>query len=69
MIEETFLRQSIKNLKNGEKIYIYNEKFIDIIAEKYYEKYDKVLYLENFKDYFAMSTKFKGGNNCVPIKK
>ena len=46
MINETFLRQSVRDLNNEINVYIYNDKFIDVIAERYYEKYKKTLYLE-----------------------
>lgn len=69
MIDETFLRQSVMGLKKGEVIYIYNDKFIDIIAERYFKKYKGKLYLQKFKDYFALTTKARGGTNVELIKK
>lgn len=61
MINETFLRQSVKELNNGDNVYIYNKDFIDIIVTKYYKKYSKQLYLEKKKDYFVLTTKKRNG--------
>ena len=69
MIDETFLRQSVADLKKGDVIYIYNDKFIDIIANRYFQKYKGKLYLEKFKDYFALTTKARGGNKIELFKK
>ena len=61
MIDETFLRQSVRDLNNGDNVYIYNDDFISIIAEHYYKKYDKQIYLEKRNDYFILTTKKRGG--------
>lgn len=69
MINETFLRQSVRDLNNEINVYIYNDKFIDVIAKKYYEKYKKTLYLEKNRDYFILTTKKRKSNQIEIIKK
>ena len=61
MIDETFLRQSIRDLNDGVNVYIYNDDFIYIMSKAYYEKYDKQLYLEEKKDYYILTTKKRMG--------
>ena len=69
MINETFLRQSVRDLNNEINVYIYNDKFIDVIAERYYKKYKKPLYLEKNRDYFILTTKKRKSNQIEIIKK
>lgn len=69
MIEDTFLRQCVRDLNNGDNVYIYNDDFIDVITSKYYEKYKKVVYLEKKKDYSILTTKKRGGTQYEIYKK
>lgn len=69
MINEVFLRQSVKELDKGVTIYIYNDKFIDVIAEEYYKKYDKPLYLEKYNGYDALTTIKRKKDQFELIKK
>lgn len=61
MIDETYLRQSVRELNDGVNVYVYNEDFIDIISTQYYKKYDKQIYLEKRSNYYILTTKKRGG--------
>lgn len=69
MIDETFLRQCVRDLNSGDNVYIYNNDFIDIITSKYYEKYKKTVYLEKRQGYCILTTKKRGGTQYEIIKK
>lgn len=54
MIERQFLNDSVLQLSQGFQVYVYNDKFVDVICDKFKEKYNIDVEIKEKKDYFII---------------